>query len=337
MNTTVLTEVSSEKYYFLESHNSAQMKGIITLFTPTFNRANFLERLYKIILNQTSDKFVWLVVNDGSTDNTYEVIKKFIEENKIPIKYIHKENGGKHSAFKIALDNCLTEYFLCIDDDDLYEYNSIEFFLKRWEDIRNEKKDDIGAIRVLSKRIDGSIVTDSPKKIQIGRITDISTLDMRYKEGIRMENWTCYSTNALREIDLFSQDYWLSEVHTFFSEGIWQSRFARKYLCRYIFIPLSTYTYDAQSSILRTNKSKSHYLNMFLNAKMRLDEEFDYINKFPIKLIKQVALIQLLRGYLGVPLKDLIIHTNTPKLKKIYKFTSPLAKLGSYMIGKKNN
>ena len=71
---------------------------LITLFTPTYNRAHLLKRLYSSIKAQTYHHFEWLIVDDGSTDNTSEVVKTFIEEGIITIKYVFKRNGGKHRA-----------------------------------------------------------------------------------------------------------------------------------------------------------------------------------------------------------------------------------------------
>ena len=67
-------------------------------------------------------------------------MKRIISEDKIPIKYLQKVNGGKHSAFKVALDNCFTQYFQCMDDDDIYAANSVEFFLNKWKEIKSHSE-----------------------------------------------------------------------------------------------------------------------------------------------------------------------------------------------------
>jgi glycosyltransferase involved in cell wall biosynthesis len=69
-----------------------------TIFTPTFNREHLLPRLYKSLCEQTYKDFEWLVVDDGSTDNTEILLKKYIAEADFPIRYISKSNGGKHTA-----------------------------------------------------------------------------------------------------------------------------------------------------------------------------------------------------------------------------------------------
>lgn len=90
----------------------------ITIFTPTYNRAYCLENLYHSLTNQDTDDFVWLIVDDGSADNTKQLVESFINENKITINYHWKQNGGKHTAHNVGLELCDTELFVCVDSDD---------------------------------------------------------------------------------------------------------------------------------------------------------------------------------------------------------------------------
>lgn len=90
----------------------------ITIFTPTYNRAYCLEKLYYSLTKQDSDDFIWLIVDDGSTDNTKQLVESFINENKIAIKYYPKQNGGKHTAHNLGVKLCNTELFVCVDSDD---------------------------------------------------------------------------------------------------------------------------------------------------------------------------------------------------------------------------
>ena len=71
---------------------------LVTVFTPTYNRAYRLEALYKSLCNQTINDFEWLIVDDGSSDNTADLAESWIKEDKINIRYIRQENGGKHRA-----------------------------------------------------------------------------------------------------------------------------------------------------------------------------------------------------------------------------------------------
>lgn len=98
----------------------------LTYFTPTYNRAKLLPILYKSLCAQTNKNFIWLIVDDGSKDNTKEVVDEFIKENVIKIKYYYKENGGKNTAMDYSNQVCTTEYITCIDSDDFLENNATE-------------------------------------------------------------------------------------------------------------------------------------------------------------------------------------------------------------------
>ena len=112
---------------------------MVTIFTPTYNRKNELKNLYKSLLKQTNNDFEWLIVDDGSIDKTEEEINKLIKLNKINIRYLYKENGGKQSAYNIGLKNAKGDIFFCLDSDELLNPKAIEIikndFKKLDEDI----------------------------------------------------------------------------------------------------------------------------------------------------------------------------------------------------------
>lgn len=312
---------------YKEWQQSGETKNYITFFTPTYNRAKFIHRTYNCLLEQTNKRFVWIVVNDGSTDNTDEVVTEMLNENKLPMVFISKPNGGKHSAFECAFEETKTEYFQCMDDDDIYYPHSVETFLREWENIKKEGKVGIvGAIRCLAQETDGRIVSKKPfDRALLGKSVDQTTLESNYIKHEYFENWTCYRTEALRNIDLFPKDYWLREQHKFFLEGIWQGRFARKYQCRYLFVVLRDYCHDAETSLTRAHKTRQHYMNMFINTKMIVDEQLDYKIKYPMDLLKSVVVISVLRHKLRIPFVELTRHTQSSLLKVLYVLLYPVA------------
>lgn len=103
---------------------------MLTIFTPTYNRGNLLERLYQSLITQKCREFEWLIVDDGSTDNTAEIVEELIKEKKINIRYIYKENGGKHTAHNVAVANAVGELFLCVDSDDQLVSNAVETIIQ---------------------------------------------------------------------------------------------------------------------------------------------------------------------------------------------------------------
>lgn len=91
---------------------------MLTLFTPAYNRAHTLPRLYESLLAQTCFDFEWLIIDDGSTDATADAVRAFTGGGNFPVRYIYKENGGKHTAHNRALEEARGHWFLCVDSDD---------------------------------------------------------------------------------------------------------------------------------------------------------------------------------------------------------------------------
>ncbi|MFR2721861.1 MAG: glycosyltransferase family 2 protein [Thomasclavelia ramosa] len=99
------------------------------MLTPTYNRANYLLQLYDSLKNQTCLKFKWLIVDDGSTDETKEIVKNFINENIIQIEYLYKDNGGKHTALNLGFKTIDTPLTFVVDSDDVLTNFAIETIL----------------------------------------------------------------------------------------------------------------------------------------------------------------------------------------------------------------
>lgn len=129
----------------------------ITVFTPTYNRGKLLHQCYESLLRQTNQDFKWLIIDDGSIDNTKEIVEQWIKEKKIGIQYFFKENGGLHTGYNTAIEHMDTELSICIDSDDWLPDNAIETILNIW----NEKKsDDIAGLIGLDYTAEGKLIGD---------------------------------------------------------------------------------------------------------------------------------------------------------------------------------
>lgn len=112
---------------------------IITVFTPAYNRAHTLTRTYDSLKRQNNKSFIWLIIDDGSTDDTEKLVRKWMEtETEFEIQYIYKENGGMHTAHNVAYQNIKTELNVCIDSDDCMAEDGIQIILDEWEKIKGE-------------------------------------------------------------------------------------------------------------------------------------------------------------------------------------------------------
>ncbi len=122
----------------------------LTVFTPAYNRDYSIHLCYESLVRQTSKDFVWLVIDDGSTDNTAQLIREWqTKDNGFEIRYVYKENGGMHTAHNSAYENMDTELSVCIDSDDYMTDDAVEKIVACWEKHRNEKYAGIIALDIL--------------------------------------------------------------------------------------------------------------------------------------------------------------------------------------------
>ena len=105
----------------------------LTIFTPTYNRAHTLPRVYDSLCQQTSDDFEWLVIDDGSTDNTRQLVEQWQKEAAFKINYIYKENGGLYTGYNTAYLTIQTELNVCIDSDDFMPPTAVERIVTLWQ------------------------------------------------------------------------------------------------------------------------------------------------------------------------------------------------------------
>lgn len=110
----------------------------MTIFTPTYNRAYILQRVYNSLCVQTDSDFEWLIVDDGSEDDTEHLVKEWIEQNVIPIRYYKQKNGGKQRAHNKGVEMSNTELFVCLDSDDYVTRDFVEQHIKRWNEVKND-------------------------------------------------------------------------------------------------------------------------------------------------------------------------------------------------------
>ena len=112
----------------------------ITVFTPAYNRAYCLDQCYQSMVRQTNKDFLWLIIDDGSVDDTKSLVQSWIKENKIEVKYHYQENQGMHGAHNTAYTLINTELNTCIDSDDFMPDDAIEKILNNWKKIENNSK-----------------------------------------------------------------------------------------------------------------------------------------------------------------------------------------------------
>lgn len=130
----------------------------LTIFTPAYNRAHTIGRTYESLCRQTCKDFEWLIVDDGSSDNSRELVEEWIAEERIPIRYIYQENQGMHGAHNTAYKNINTELNTCIDSDDWMPDDAVEKIVSFWKKYGSEN---VAGIIGLDATEDGKVIGES--------------------------------------------------------------------------------------------------------------------------------------------------------------------------------
>lgn len=174
------------------------MRGLkFTIFTPCYNGARTIDRVFRSVEAQTYGNFEWIIINDGSKDDSDAVIRQLIERSPIKgkITYIIQPNLGKHRAWNKAAELAQSDLFLCADADDGFVPETLEFY--------NDKANEVGLIG--SKELCGinTCAFDHETKEVVGNEFPKDGLvcdnfEMVYKYGIRGDKWMCNRTELIK-------------------------------------------------------------------------------------------------------------------------------------------
>ena len=233
----------------------------VTVFTPTFNRAGVLHRVYDSLAAQTYRDFAWLIVDDGSADNTKTVVEQFIEKAPFPVEYVYQENQGKHIATNNAVAMTETELFIIADSDDAFNPNALERLVETWDSIPDAQKQDYKGVICRC--------FDSQTKEPIGDFPapqfDSNDVDGNFKLKLNFEKWMLFRTDVLKEFPFPGA----GEGLKFFPETVVWQRMGRKYKTRYIDDALREYFRDQDNALTHVKTPRyrenvhlwAHYVN----------------------------------------------------------------------------
>lgn len=168
------------------------MDKTLTIFTPAYNRAYTLHKCYESLKRQTSRDFKWMIIDDGSTDNTVDLVAKWKEKSDFEIIYIYKKNGGMHTAHNTAYQNIDTELNVCIDSDDYLTDDAVEIIVSEWEKVKSEKLAGLGALNVFES---GEIIGSKfHENIKLSKYFDIYN-----KYGVVGDKKFIYRTELIKK------------------------------------------------------------------------------------------------------------------------------------------
>ncbi len=207
----------------------------VAILTPSYNRANLLPRLYESLLTQSSDDFVWYIVDDGSGDNTEDVVQGFIDKSTktkgFKIVYIKKENGGKHTALNVGIAQIDEPFTAIVDSDDYLKPNAIETIVS---DSKNIQSDNYCGMAYLKECVDGKVTG----KVYADDIVEDTFINQRYNKNTYGDKFEVFKTEILKKFPfpVFEGEKFVSESTVWCKmSGEYKMIFFNKslYVCEY--------------------------------------------------------------------------------------------------------
>ncbi len=267
----------------------------LTVFTPAYNRAYLLGRCYESLCRQTSKDFVWLVVDDGSTDNTRELVEGWQkEDNDFPIQYVYKENGGMHTAHNTAYEHIKTELNVCIDSDDYMPDNAVEIILNCWKEHGSEKYAGIIALDVDNENLE--VIGDNLPLDEFS-----ITLSEFHERGGKGDKKLIYRTDVITAVP----PYPVFEGEKFVSLGYKYTLVDQQYELIILNEPVCVVEYVADGS------TKNMYRQYVTNP-----QGWSFIRKFEMQYQKNKKRLFILNVHYissSIMLKDKGFIKNSPK------------------------
>ena len=250
-----------------------------TVFTPTYNRAHTLHRVFNSLLTQTYKDFEWLIIDDGSTDDTRQLIDSWRKKADFTIRYEFQANSGKHIAFNKGVNLAKGELFLPIDSDDAFMANSLELMLNWWQLIPDVDRSTFTGIVTLCQFETGEICGD----LFASQPLDTNSLDLRYKYKKRGETWGFHVTDILKKYPFPENN-----AVRFVPENIVWDAIASQYKIRCINEPLRIFYQDSGNQLTKSNPQKKAFVkDYFLQM---LGRDLAYFFDDPITFVKWAVL-----------------------------------------------
>ena len=233
-------------------------RPLFTVLTPTYNRAHVLERVYLSLCEQTCQDFEWVIVDDGSTDDTKSRVLAWQQESRFPIHYLWQENQHKKTAFNLGVRHASGEWVVALDSDDTLEPNALYGMSQVHDGIAVSERDRYIGIIGLCARPDGAVVGDMFPRDAL----DVTSLDLNFKYKVLGEKFGCLRTHILLQFP-FPEN-----VPGFVPESmVWRAIARAGYLNRCVNQVFRVY-YDSPDSLSRQGRdSAQHALGLWLLAR----------------------------------------------------------------------
>ncbi len=260
-----------------------------SVFTATYNRATFLPKVYESLLKQTYQCFEWIIVDDGSTDDTEELIKSYIDDGRLQIRYVKKPNGGKHTAWRTVTKMFQTDYALSIDSDDYLTPDALEIFDRNWKELESSDDYDMfWEVKSRDKYEDGKLVGKPLPKSIYDTYANILT----YKFKITGDLHGCRKTSVLRNEAKVPDSFIFEDKCSNFQESIRWLRAGKKYKTRYIDEVTAVVSLAAPDRLSASNRNEKDSYNSLVAGIFKLRESRNDMLKWDkLSYFKTIAII----------------------------------------------
>ncbi len=260
---------------------------LFTVFTPTYNRAHTLHRVYDSLRAQTLRDFEWIVIDDDSTDNTADLIAGWTKTANFPIRYFKQEHAGKHIAHNLAVREARGQFFLVFDSDDACIPQALERIAYHWSHIPDSDRHSFFAVNGLCCDQHGKIIGDVFPSTPF----DSDLREKRYVHRVRGEKWGAVATAILRQFP-FPE---IKMTH-FVPEGAVWLEIAKTYKIRYVNEVFRIYYVDDDETGSTLTKTKMFHENApgrLYYYIWLLNNDMKYFFHSPLPFLKAALLLPL--------------------------------------------
>jgi glycosyltransferase involved in cell wall biosynthesis len=248
-----------------------------TVFTPSYNRARTLPRVYESLLAQTYRNFEWLIVDDGSNDGTKQLVEGWQAASKIPIRYIYQENRGKPAAMNRGVQEAQGELFLTVDSDDAFVPHALERFQFNWEAIPAAQRHQFSAVTALCQYQDGRLVGNKfPRDI-----LDSDTIEVTLKYKVVGDKWGFQRTDVLKQFP-----FAVERDGKFVPESLTWFALSRKYKTRYINEILLIVYFDEASGVHLSSLNPTTLSGRLIFHRYVLNELISWLRVAPASIFR---------------------------------------------------
>jgi glycosyltransferase involved in cell wall biosynthesis len=257
-----------------------EYKHTFTVFTPTYDRAYTLHRVFNSLKEQTFRDFEWLIVDDGSTDNTESLVKGWEKEVDFPIRYYYQENSGHQMAFNRGVKEAFGGLFLRFDSDDACLPNALECFKNHWDQIPVDVKNSFVGITSLCQNHHKKLIgTKFPQDV-----FDSDLLELKYKYKVKGEKWHLYRTDVLI-------DYPYPPVGNYLPPSVFRQAIALKYKTRFINQPLLIYfeMEEGRTDQISTNWTKEQSDGFAYYHQTVLNDQINWFSVAPKEFFRSAV------------------------------------------------